>query len=50
MRVPQPGELPNAIGELTHGKGNALAIVAAKLGRAVYHMLRKQQPFAPATQ
>jgi transposase len=28
-----------------HGKGKALAILAAKLGRAVYHLLRKGQPF-----
>jgi transposase len=28
-----------------HGKGKTLAILAAKLGRAVYHMLRKKEPF-----
>jgi len=31
--------------EKKHGKGKALAILAAKLGRAVYHLLRKGQPF-----
>ncbi|OAI52308.1 hypothetical protein AYO44_04670 [Planctomycetaceae bacterium SCGC AG-212-F19] len=31
-----------------HGKGKTLAILAAKLGRAVYHMLRKGQPFDAA--
>lgn len=31
-----------------HGKGKTLAILAAKLGRAVYHLLRKQQPFDAA--
>jgi transposase len=34
--------------EKTHGKGKTLAILAAKLARAVYHLLRKQQPFAAA--
>jgi transposase len=28
-----------------HGKGKTMAILAAKLGRAVYHMLRKKEPF-----
>jgi transposase len=32
----------------THGKGKTLAILAAKLGRAVYHLLRKEQPFDAA--
>jgi transposase len=31
--------------EKKHGKGKALAILAAKLGRAVYHLLRKEEPF-----
>jgi transposase len=31
-----------------HGKGKTLAILAAKLGRAVYHMLRTEQPFNAA--
>ena len=34
--------------ESKHGKGKALAILAAKLGRAIYHLLRKQQPFDAA--
>jgi transposase len=34
--------------EKKHGKGKTLAILAAKLGRAVYHMLRKGQPFDAA--
>ena len=29
------------------GEGKALAILAAKLGRAVYHMLRKGEAFEP---
>lgn len=28
-----------------HGKGKALSILAHKLGRAVYHILRNRQPF-----
>lgn len=31
--------------EKKHGKGKALAILAAKLGRAVYHMLRRKEAF-----
>jgi transposase len=31
--------------EKKHGKGKALSILSAKLGRAVYHMLRRQQAF-----
>jgi transposase len=31
--------------EKKHGKGKALSILAAKLGRAVYHMLLRNQPF-----
>jgi transposase len=34
--------------EKKHGKGKALAILAAKLGRAVYFMLRRQEPFDAA--
>lgn len=28
-----------------HGRGKAMAIVAHKLGRTVYHMLKRQEPF-----
>jgi len=28
-----------------HGKGKALAILAHKLGRAVYYMLKNKEPF-----
>jgi transposase len=28
-----------------HGKGKALSVLAARLGRSVYHMLRKQEAF-----
>lgn len=28
-----------------HGKGKALAILAHRLGRAVYYMLKNQTPF-----
>lgn len=31
-----------------HGKGKALSILAARLGRAVYVMLKRRQPFDPA--
>jgi len=31
-----------------HGKGKALSILAARLGRAVYVMLQRRQPFDPA--
>jgi hypothetical protein len=28
-----------------HGKGKAMAVLAAKLGRSVYHLLRKEEAF-----
>ena len=31
--------------EKKHGKKKTLGILAAKLGRAVYHMLRKREAF-----
>jgi len=31
--------------EKKHGKKKTLGILAAKLGRAVYHMLRKKEAF-----
>jgi hypothetical protein len=31
--------------EKKHGKAKALGILAARLGRAVYHMLKKKQAF-----
>ena len=31
--------------EKKHGKGKALSILAAKLGRAVYYMLLRKKPF-----
>ena len=31
--------------EKKHGKGKALSILAAKLGRAVYYMLLRSRPF-----
>lgn len=31
--------------ESKHGKGKALSILSARLGRSVYHMLRKQEAF-----
>lgn len=33
--------------EKKHGKGKALSVLAAKLGRAVYYMLRRSKPFDP---
>jgi hypothetical protein len=30
-----------------HGKGKALSILAARLGRAVYVMLKRREPFDP---
>jgi len=30
-----------------HGKGKALAILSARLGRAVYVMLKRREPFDP---
>jgi transposase len=33
--------------EKKHGKPKALGILAARLGRAVYHMLRQRKPFDP---
>ncbi len=31
--------------ERKHGKGKAMSVLASKIGRAVYHMLRRHQPF-----
>ena len=31
--------------ERKHGKGKAMSVLAAKLGRAVYYMLNRHQPF-----
>jgi hypothetical protein len=31
--------------ERKHGKGKALSILAAKLGRAVYYILQRRTPF-----
>jgi transposase len=31
--------------EKKYGKGKALSVLAAKLGRAVYHMLQRRKPF-----
>ena len=31
--------------EKKHGKGKALSILAAKIGRAVYFMLKRNHPF-----
>ncbi len=31
--------------ERKHGKGKAMSVLAAKLGRAVYYMLKRRQPF-----
>ena len=33
--------------EKKHGKGKALSVLAAKLGRAVYYMLLRSKPFDP---
>jgi hypothetical protein len=33
--------------EKQHGKAKALGILAARLGRAVYHMLRQKKAFDP---
>ena len=30
-----------------HGKGKAISILAAKIGRAVYYMLKRKEPFNP---
>ena len=35
--------------EKTHGKAKALSILGAKLGRAMYVMLRRQEPFNQET-
>jgi len=31
--------------EAKHGKGKALSILSAKLGRAIYFMMRRQEAF-----
>ena len=31
--------------EKKHGKGKAMGVLAAKLGRAVYFMLKRNEPF-----
>jgi len=48
LRQNEPAKKWQAKKAKKHGKGKTLAILAAKLGRAVYHMLRKEQPFDAA--
>ena len=43
MRRPKPQWVLDL--EKKHGKGKALSILAAKLGRAVYYMLLRSRPF-----
>jgi transposase len=45
LRWNAPGRKYFARLEKKHGKGKALSILAAKLGRAVYYMLLRNQPF-----
>ena len=45
LRWNVPGRKYFARIEKKHGKGKALSILAAKLGRAVYHMLLRRKPF-----
>ena len=33
--------------EKKHGKGKAIAILSAKLGRAIYYILKRKEPFDP---
>ena len=48
LRGNQPAQRWQAKQEKKHGKGKTLAILAAKLGRAVYHMLRRKEAFDAA--
>jgi len=45
LRWNAPGKKYFARIEKKHGKGRALSILAAKLGRAVYYMLLRKKPF-----
>ncbi len=45
LRGNAPAQRWQAKKEKTHGKGKTLAILAARLCRAVYHMLRRQEAF-----
>ena len=43
--APSAGEIWQARHEKKHGKKKTLGILAARLGRAVYHMLREREAF-----
>ena len=45
LRESEPGKRWLARREKRRGKARALGAFAARLGRAVYHLLRKQQAF-----
>lgn len=45
LRLNPQGQKYFARLEKKHGKGKALSVMAAKLGRAVYYMLRRHTPF-----
>ncbi|GAF83704.1 unnamed protein product [marine sediment metagenome] len=45
MRSRPEGKRFVAAKEKKHGKGKALSILSAKLGRGVYYMLKRREPF-----
>jgi len=45
LRWSAPGRKYFARLEKKHGKSKALSVLAARLGRAVYHMLLRKRPF-----
>lgn len=47
LRWSAPGRKYFARLEKKHGKGKALSVLAARLGRAVYYMLLRKRPFDP---
>ena len=47
LRANKPAQALRARLMVKHGKGKSLAIIAAKLARAVYFMLKRGEPFDP---
>jgi hypothetical protein len=45
LRANKPAQALRARLAAKHGKGKSLAIIAAKLARAVYFMLKRGEPF-----
>ncbi len=44
LKTPEAKKLKARL-ERKHGKGKAMSVLSHRLGRAVYHMLKRRQPF-----